>query len=134
MRSCTWIPATLLAVAFAGCAEPNPDDPPPLPVAHCGMGEYAPRPIAHVGAPIAHERLDAWDLEASALDVLITLAGFKQLTPVPYGVKLYRFRYTTQDRGELVEATGMIAIPAHLDAEPAEPWPVALLLHGFAGC
>ena len=64
---------------------------------------------------------------------MITLAGFEELTPVSHGVELHRYRFTTQDRGQAIEATGMLAFPAHLDDEPSEPWPVALLLHGFAG-
>ena len=133
--------ATLIPM-LAGCPvdtepddeQPDPLDPPPeLPVAHCGMEAYELLDSAAVGQPVDHERMDSWNLEATALDLLITLAGYEQLTPVPNGVELHRYRYTTQDRGQEVEATGMLAFPAHLDDEPAEPWPVALLLHGFAG-
>ena len=35
------------------------------------------------------------------------------------GVRLYRFRYTTQDQGEVTEATGMIGLP-YPDETPDE--------------
>jgi len=137
-----WISLLGWMLALAGCPgggvddvdPPDPPDPPPeLPVAFCGMGEYALRDGTDTGQPVDHERMDAWNLESNALDALIALAGYPQLTPVPHGVELHRYRYTTQDRGDAVEATGMLAFPAHLDADPPEPWPVVLLLHGFAG-
>ena len=136
-----WTSAVLLV---AGCAsdpsdtppdDPLPDDPPPpaLPVAHCGMDAYEMLQFADVGEAVYWERMETFDLTAEGLNSLLTLAGYEALTPVPYGVVLFRYRYTTQDRGEPTEATGMIAVPGHLAEEPAEPWPVALLLHGYAG-
>ncbi len=133
---------TLTALALAGCPsqeedlpdDPLPEDPPPaLPVAHCGLDSYEPLQLADVGEPLYWDRIETFDLTAEGLDALLTLAGFEALTPVPNGVVAFRFRYTTQDRGQPTEATGMIAVPGHLDGEPAEPWPVALLLHGYAG-
>lgn len=135
-----------IALALAGCPSETPDgpgddppddpgdDPPPaLPVAHCGMDGYEMLPLDGVGEALDVERIDTFDLTSEGLDMLLTLAGFEALTPVPNGVALFRFRYTTQDRGELTESTGMIAVPGHIDEAPAEPWPVALLLHGYAG-
>jgi dienelactone hydrolase len=129
---------TLLILATVGCpgesTDPLPDDPPPpLPVSHCGMAAYEMLPFSDVGQALDWERMDTFDLTAEGLDALLTLAGYEALTPVPYGVALFRYRYSTQDRGEPTEATGMIAVPAHLDTPPTEPWPVALLLHGYAG-
>ena len=135
----TWsVPSSKLRLAAAllvlpllfGCPA-DPEEPPPLPVAHCGMASYELLPP--LGAPIYAEKLDAFDLSASGLDALLTTAGHGALTPVPNGVVIFRYRYTTQDRGAATEATGMIAMPSHLAATPAEPWPVALLLHGYAG-
>ena len=109
------------------------DPPPAFPVAHCGMGGYEMLSFADVGEAVDWEPIETFDLTAEALDMLLTLAGFEALTPVPNGVALFRFRYTTQDRGQPTEATGMIAVPNRLDAPPTDPWPVALLLHGYAG-
>jgi dienelactone hydrolase len=126
------LPLALGLLLLVGCpTEEEETPPPPLPVAACGVDGYAPLPAA--GVPIYSEKLDAFDLTAAGLDALLTVAGHGALTPVPNGVVVHRYRYTTQDRGEPVEATGMIAVPSHLDAPPSEPWPVALLLHGYAG-
>jgi dienelactone hydrolase len=141
MRSLRIALCLLIGVALVGCPsedpppdDPLPDDPPPaLPVAHCGLAQYEMLQFADVGEALYSERIETFDLTAEGLNALLTLAGYEALTPVPHGVVLFRFRYTTQDRGQPTEATGMIALPAHLDAEPAEPWPVALLLHGYAG-
>ncbi len=126
-----------LFLALASC---HPDDNgdsadagPDLPVNLCADASYSLLPAAQLGAAVDWEQNEGFDLTAEALDTLLTLAGFSSLTPVPNGVRLYTFRYTTQDRGVQVEATGMIGVPAHLDSEPDEPWPVALMLHGFAG-
>jgi len=65
------------------------------------------------------------------------LSGFKQqlaaqivLARDPaYSVVLHRIRYQTQDRGVLVDATGLVAVP---DA-PNEALPIVLFLHGTEG-
>jgi dienelactone hydrolase len=120
----------LVLALLIGCPVQE-EAPPPLPVAHCGMATYEALPAA--GRSVYAEKLDAFDLTAGGLDALLEVAGHGALTPVPNGVVMYRYRYTTQDRGLPVEATGMIAVPGHLAAAPTEPWPVALLLHGYAG-
>lgn len=130
----------VFAAACAGQASP-PDDtdtdsvaaPPSLPVARCGMTPYTVSTDARLGTVTDWGRTPGWDLSPGGLDALLTLAGFEELTPVPHGVTLLRFTYVTQDRGEVVEATGLIGLPKPVDGAPDAPWPVALLLHGFAG-
>ena len=129
MRS--FAPLLALALALLVACPTDEAEVPVLPVAHCGMTPYEALPPA--GQVSYSEPMDGFDLTASGLDALLTTAGHGALTPVPNGVKLFRYRYTTQDRGQATEATGMIAVPAHLAASPTEPWPVALLLHGYAG-
>jgi dienelactone hydrolase len=124
----------LLMLACGGeLADSGAPPGPALPVDLCSPAGYTLLPAADLGQPVDWEENDGFDLEAGALDALLTMAGFESLTPVDHGLRLYRYRYTTQDRGLPTEATGMIAFPAHLDAAPSEPWPVALMLHGFAG-
>jgi len=133
MRHTTAFPAVSILVAACGGGQDTavPLATPPLPVALCGSERYAPLPAQ--GQVVDWDELDAWNLSAASLDLLISLAGFESLTPVPNGAKLYQYRYTTQDRGQQVEATGMVGLPADLQQTPMEPWPVALMLHGFAG-
>ncbi|MCK5809069.1 hypothetical protein KAH37_08810 [bacterium] len=45
-----------------------------------------------------------------------------------HDVKVYRVRYQTQDRGKLVDATGLIAIP-----DKTGSFPIMTVLHGTAG-
>ena len=123
----------LLLIALLGCpadvADPPATEPPPLPVAHCGLDYELLPPLGEV---LAWDELDNFELPADEVDILVSLAGFSELTPLPHGVRLFRFRYTTQDQGQAIEATGLIGLPQS-EAPPAEPWPVALELHGFAG-
>ncbi|MCB9758893.1 MAG: hypothetical protein H6739_03560 [Alphaproteobacteria bacterium] len=104
---------------------------PTLPVAACGMAPYDLLPLDQVGLPLDWDALDNFALTSGGVDALLGLVGVEGLTPVPYGASVYRFRYTTQDRGALQESTGLIALPT--GGAAAEPWPVVLMLHGFAG-
>ncbi len=130
--------ALVLILPLVGCpsapapATPPPTPPPILPVARCGMPSYGLQPAGTFGQVVDWEEIPAFDLAAAELDVMVTLAGFAALTPVRHGVRIFRFRYTTQDRGQPIEATGMIGLPQSAEA-PSAPWPVALALHGFAG-
>ena len=130
---------TLLGVLPACGTEPAPvpvepePPPPPLPVAHCGTPNYELLPPASLGEPLGWEELETFELPARELDIIVSLAGFAALTPVQHGVRVFRFRYTTQDQGEAIEATGLIGLPQPEDGGVDEPWPVALALHGFAG-
>jgi dienelactone hydrolase len=134
--------ATLLAVlGMLACVSdpaPEPDSPDPdptpspaLPAAHCGT-DYQLLPAGALGDALNWEEIPAFDLSAGELDVMVNLAGFGALTPVKHGVRVFRFRYTTQDQGQAIEATGMIGLPQPV-AVPDERAPVALVLHGFAG-
>ncbi len=127
---------TLAIVLLNGCkheADKPPVDEvvvPDLPLEFCGADAYTL--LDPQGQALDHEYLPQWDLTAASLQGLITLADIGDV-PIVYGVQMWRYRYTTQDRGSAIEATGLIAVPAHLEASPDEPWPVALLLHGFMG-
>jgi dienelactone hydrolase len=68
--------------------------------------------------------------KASLLSSLVQgLAGEAVPKPVR-DVAAYRIRYTTQDRGKLIEATAAVALPS----EPTEaPLDVVAVLHGTAG-
>ncbi len=128
----------LLGACVPATSDPDPEPvpvvpPPPLPVAHCGMPAYELLPPGSVGEVVSWEEIDSMELSSGELDIMVSLAGFAELTPVQHGVRLFRFRYTTQDQGQSIEATGMIGLPQTDGVPPEEPWPVALELHGFAG-
>ncbi len=48
-----------------------------------------------------------------------------------YDVQVEQFAYKTQDRGDLIDATGLVAFPTNLETD--EPVQIVLLLHGTAG-
>lgn len=96
---------------------------PDLPTSACGGPPYDWVPLDQVGQVVASEADDAFSLPAATIDTLLAAQGYADFTPVPYGVKLYKVRYTTQDRGERIEATGYAAFP-----DVAEPTALPMLL------
>lgn len=103
-----------------------------MPVAACGMAPYELLPTDAVGELLSWEPVDFWDLTPEAFNDLIRGAGYEAMATVKYAVRMYRFRYTTQDRGQLVEATATLTVPA-LDSPPGDGVPVFLNLHGTTG-
>ncbi|RJO67320.1 MAG: hypothetical protein C4523_09755 [Myxococcales bacterium] len=106
---------------------------PPMPVALCGMESYELLPRAQVGALLAWEEYPLFDMTPATIDNLMEKSGYTALSPVPYGGKAYRIRYTTQDKGESVEATAVVAVPANAEGIEDKSFPYALFLHGTTG-
>ncbi|MBM4394519.1 MAG: hypothetical protein FJ087_02375 [Deltaproteobacteria bacterium] len=69
-------------------------------------------------------------MTAEQVNALIKQAGYDKLT-VPYGVRNFRLRYVTQDRGKAVEATAAVGVP--VGTAPGEARPIAIVLHGWEG-
>ena len=97
----------------------------------CGSAPYEWRPAAEVGHVVSWEEGGFTDLSAADIDALLSETGYDRLTPVPYGARTFELRYVTQDRGELVEATAMVAVPVGMPV--GELAPTALWLHGTSG-
>ncbi len=105
---------------------------PALPHAHCGMESYDLIDPDELGQVIEYEEDPLFNLGPDAIDGLLQTAGYDQLSPVPYGTRLFRYRYTTQDKGQVVEATAVLGIPANTDLPDGEmPW--AIFHHGTTG-
>lgn len=127
------------ALLLLGCGKDDPQDSTPeafqptLPVAQCGMQPYSLLDMSQVGVLLDDEPVDGFELTAGGMDALLNLVPVDGLAPVPYGATVRRFRYTTQDRGQLQESTGLVAYPTGAEAAPEGGWPVLLMLHGFAG-
>jgi hypothetical protein len=101
-----------------------------LPVGECGSAVHDFVPVDQMGAIVAWEEDPSLSLSADAIDMVLASQGITALSPVPYGARVFRVRYTTQDRGALVEASAFVALPDSdepLDA-PAMAW-----LHGTTG-
>lgn len=127
---------TLIALLLGCNSHENTDDTglvapiPELPTAGCGAEAYAWVPLSEVGAVITYEAVPEWSMTA---DGISTLLGMMDLdgVEVPYGSRVYRVRYLTQDRGALTEATGLVALP---DAgEQALSPPTVLYTHPTTG-
>jgi len=103
-----------------------------LPVAHCGMTEYELIDPAELGQIVDYEEITFWDKDSTSLDSLFATAGVDFLDPVPYGTKLFRYRYTTQDKGVKIEATAMLGIPTMENPESRD-FPMVLYTHGTTG-
>lgn len=103
---------------------------PDLPTGGCGAPDYDWLPTADMGEILEWERVEEASLPASAYQALLELAGYAELGPVPYGTRVFRVRYRTQDRGEAVEATGLVAFP---DADEPVDVPVIGWMHPTVG-
>ena len=101
-----------------------------LPVALCGMTPYDLLDPATLGQVLDFESDPVIDYDAALLGSLLAAGGL-QITP-DHAVKVHRFRYTTQDRGNQVEATGMIAFPVG-DTVGSDPLPLASYAHATTG-
>ncbi|MBI5525501.1 MAG: hypothetical protein HY897_04140 [Deltaproteobacteria bacterium] len=109
-----------------------PDAGPALPAALCGMPPYRLAPESDVGRLVRYEEIDLLNMDAESVDALLSQFGLATLSPVPYGSRVFRYRYTTQDRGIFVEATAMLGLPANA-ALPAGDLPLVAYEHGTSG-
>lgn len=92
-------------------------------------GTYAWQPRSAVGGVVASEPLPDFSLDTTAIAGLMVVAGAEDTSVVKHDVVMHRVRYVTQDRGQLVEATALVAAP---DA-PGETFDSLLYLHPTTG-
>ena len=99
---------------------------------YCGSTPYAWRTDATLGTVLEAEQTN----DFSALVLNLALAQLRNdgqtgLMRTPGSdVTVHRVRYQTQDRGQLEDATGLIAVP---QVSAATTLPVLVFLHGTAG-
>ncbi|AWV89445.1 lipase family protein [Bradymonas sediminis] len=68
----------------------------------------------------------------AALEAAITALGANAPRAIAHDVRVRQYEYTTQDRGELVQASALVAFPT--DFEPGDaPKDIIVLLHGTTG-
>lgn len=103
--------------------------PPDLPHRQCGGSAYEFVPTEEMGAIIAAEAVPEWSLSREAIVGLAGLVGLEDTSIIKYGSRLFRVRYRTQDRGQAVEATMILALPDATDIQP----PSLLYLHPTTG-
>ncbi len=108
---------------------------PQQPLPACDMAPYNWLPADSVGEVVAYEEQILYNLPPALIEELIAEYGYALELPLTYTPRVFKLRYTTQDRGQIREATAMVGIPdlAAPDAPPTEGVPAALFLHGTTG-
>lgn len=97
--------------------------------ARCGQQAHAWRKDLELGQITAHE--SAGSYSKALLEALLATLGDLPIA-LQYDVATHLVTYVTQDRGQEVEATTLIAWPENVPAG-AEALPTLLLLHGTSG-
>jgi hypothetical protein len=122
----------VLALLYqGGCAKPVPEYE-KAPVARCGMAPYKLVDPATLGDVTAYTEVQELNLDVASVQSLLTQTGYTPLPQVSYGSRVFQYRYTTQDRGQRIEATAVLAVPANATI-PDRPFPTAVFLHGTTG-
>ncbi len=103
----------------------------PITPGGCGLPDYDWLPAAGMGEVLSYEEDVLSPMSQAGVDVALEALS-PSLTPAPYGVRIFHVRYTTQDKGQAVEATALVGIPWNEDDPPAE-LPMTLWLHGTTG-
>jgi acetyl esterase/lipase len=71
-----------------------------------------------------------WELPPTFYAPILAELGVAMPREPVHEARVLQFRYVTQDRGQRVEATGMIGVPY---VGPEQDFPLLLLLHGTSG-
>lgn len=137
----TVLPAMLVVVALlaVGCTpdpEPEPEDPRvtaqwAAPAA-CGATPYTWIRDPAIGTVLDWEEDQVLDYSAAVLESALAASGFRIEKPFLYDARVFRFRYVTQDRGGLAEATSTLVVPVPAAGDPTS-FPLLAYLHGTAG-
>jgi fermentation-respiration switch protein FrsA (DUF1100 family) len=137
MKKRAFAAAGLMALALAACSGADDADGSPAGAswsaqepARCGLASYQWLASDQVGQVLESQL--AQEVSISTLTGMKTLlAGTVKLSrPIQYDVKLHVVRYRTQDKGNPVEATGMVGIPV---VPAGTTIPILEFSHGTSG-
>lgn len=109
----------LALLAAIACHKPEPEPEPhvpDLPTGGCGLTSYDWLPTETMGEVLAWEPVESASFPAATFNALLEQVGLEGVGPVPYGTRVFRVRYRTQDKGAEVEATGLLAFPDTTEA------------------
>jgi len=98
--------------------------------AQCGQPAHAWRKDLELGRISAHESQASYS--AAVLEALLGAAVGDVPLELRYDVEVHLVTYLTQDRGQEIEATTLVAWPVNVPAD-AEALPTLLVLHGTTG-
>lgn len=133
--SVRWALLSILLAATSACGS---DDEPVAPVdtrpqlvtGGCGTPAYSLLPFQAMGRIVDWEYMTGLSVNADLINGLLESEGVQGIPPATYGVKVYRIRYITQDKGKEVETTGLISYP---NVEEPASFPTVLWAHGTSG-
>lgn len=104
--------------------------PPQPSTGVCGKPAHTWLPPQAVGSVVSWSEHPFSNMSAEDIEALVP-EGYDYLLPIPYGVRNFKLRYTTQDRGQPVEATAIVAIPVGVPLD--KPLPIVVFQHGTTG-
>jgi hypothetical protein len=84
-----------------------------------------------MGEVLLFEEMLMSDLSPAFIDELVAEAGYSDFGKARFGVRNFKIRYVTQDRGVKTEATATIGVPVGDDVP--RPLPVMVWLHSTTG-
>ncbi|MFH1529986.1 MAG: lipase family protein [Pseudomonadota bacterium] len=123
---------TIVVQDLAQDLAPDVAPPPTLDPVTCGQTPFQWLGADQVGEMLQWEESAMTNVTPEFLITTIEQMGYsKSLEGMEHTVRNFRMRYTTQDKGASVEATGMVGIPT--DVESDGPLPVLLWLHPTTG-
>ena len=135
MRSTTG-PALLLLILL-GCPTAEPEPPPDPRIAAlaadpavCEAPLYSWLARGGMGEVITADLDPDWELPPTFYGPVLAELGVALPREPIHETRILQLRYVTQDRGQPVEATGMIGVPY---VGPEQDFPLVLLLHGTSG-
>ncbi len=100
----------------------------------CGMEPYDWLGPEQVGRLLESDEDSVLSpMSAESIDGMLKGTELEPLSPVAHGGRVFYIRYATQDRGQAVEATAMVAFPWDEDGSAKGPFPLVLWLHGTSG-
>jgi dienelactone hydrolase len=96
----------------------------------CGLAPYDWAALDTMGEVLDWELVGGATLSRDALRAVLAL-GDIDASMVEHGIRTWRITYRTQDRGDIVEATALIAVPD--DVGPDQTLPTVLWTHPTTG-
>jgi acetyl esterase/lipase len=99
-------------------------------IEYCGKEPHKWLERSEVGDVVSWKEHLLSNLKISDIEALVP-EGYEYLLPVQYGVRNFQLRYTTQDRGQKVEATAIVGVPVGPGLD--KPLPVVVFQHGTTG-
>jgi pimeloyl-ACP methyl ester carboxylesterase len=124
----------MLTLLFGCAPSPAPEAPAlaleDLATGGCGLEPYAWVSLEHMGEILEWEPVLGATLPRDALRALLSTQGV-DTSMVEHGIRTWKIRYRTQDRGAPAEATALVAAPDDVGAD--EALPVVLWTHPTTG-